>query len=124
MWKVIFLILGFASLCAVAFLCLSKVLRKVLTLLYLQNIPFHTLYVKNVSRLTRGIGCDLRLRLCRQLQSLSLYYHGRTNVGKLHTKAIRDIEMVESVPRMLVETIFQFLFGAGIAIIAIAKPAL
>ena len=31
--------------------------------------------------------------------------------------------MIESVPRLLVETIFQFLFGAGIAIIAIAMRA-
>jgi ATP-binding cassette subfamily B protein len=99
------------------------ILTVVTLLLYLQNIPMHTLYVKNVSRLTRGIGWDLRLRLCRQLQVLSLYYHGRTNVGKLHTKAIRDIEMIENVPRMLVETIFQFLFGAGVAIIAIAVRA-
>jgi ATP-binding cassette subfamily B protein len=98
-------------------------LTVVALLLYLQNIPFHTLYVKNVSRVTRGIGCDLRVRLCRQLQSLSLYYHGRASIGKLHTKAIRDIEMIENVPRLLVETAFQFILGAGIAIVAIAIRA-
>jgi len=99
------------------------VLAGISLLLYLQNIPFHTLYVKNMSRITRGLGCDLRVRLCRQLQSLSLYYHGRASIGKLHTKAIRDIEMLENVPRLLVETVFQFLFGAGIAIVAIAVRA-
>lgn len=99
------------------------VLTAVALLLYLQNIPFHTLYVKNVSRITRGLGCDLRVRLCRQLQSLSLYYHGRASIGKLHTKAIRDIEMIENVPRLLVETAFQFLLGAGVAIVAIAIRA-
>ena len=66
-----------------------------------QNLPMNVLYVRHRSRMSRGAGRDLRVRLCRQLQQLSLLYHDRTSVGKMHSKTIRDIEVIESVPHMV-----------------------
>jgi ATP-binding cassette subfamily B protein len=91
--------------------------------LYVQNVLTHTLYMKSLSRITRGFGSQLRVKLCRQLQTLSILYHGQTSLGKLHTKAIRDIELLENVPYMAVETLVGFLVGTLIAIVAIVIRA-
>lgn len=95
-----------------------------ITLLTLQNIPTHTLYARMLSDVMRGISLHLRRELCRQLQRLSLLYHHRSNIGKLHSKVIRDIEIVEQTPRLLAEQIFNFLCQVVIAVIAIGirKP--
>jgi ATP-binding cassette, subfamily B, bacterial len=95
-----------------------------IVLLTLQNIPTHILYSRMLSSVMRGISLRLRTDLCRQLQRLSLLYHNKSNIGKLHTKVIRDIEIVEQTPRLLAEQIFGFLCQVTIAVIAIAirKP--
>ncbi len=62
-----------------------------------------------LSRVVRSVGRDLRTGLCRQLQQLSLLYHDKTSVGKLHTKAIRDVEMVENMPPLFINTVLSFL---------------
>ena len=93
-------------------------------LLTLQNIPTHILYSRMLSSVMRGISLHLRTDICRQLQRLSLLYHHKSNIGKLHSKVIRDIEIVEQTPRILAEQIFGFLCQVSIAVIAIAvrKP--
>ncbi|MDF7807748.1 ABC transporter ATP-binding protein [Pontiellaceae bacterium B12219] len=92
--------------------------------LFLQNVPAAVLYTNNLVHLTRGIGLDLRIRICRQLQVLSLHYHSRSSVGSLHTKAIRDIEMVEQLPKLAFEQGYGFFLGLLVSSIAIAirKP--
>jgi len=95
-----------------------------IVLLTLQNIPTHILYSRMLSSVMRGISLQLRTDLCRQLQRLSLLYHHKASIGKLHSKVIRDIEIVEQTPRVLAEQIFGFLCQVTIALIAIAirKP--
>jgi len=95
-----------------------------IVLLTLQNIPTHILYSRMLSSVMRGISLQLRTDLCRQLQRLSLLYHHKSNIGKLHSKVIRDIEIVEQTPRILTEQIFGFLCQVSIAVIAISvrKP--
>ncbi|MCH6257707.1 ABC transporter ATP-binding protein/permease [Puniceicoccaceae bacterium K14] len=88
-------------------------------LLYLQNIPSAIWYMSNLVHFTRGIGQDLRIRICEQLQALSLYYHRRSSVGSLHSKAIRDIEILETLPRLAIEQGYSFILGITISSIAI-----
>ncbi|WP_372796137.1 hypothetical protein, partial [Pontiella sp.] len=38
--------------------------------LFLQNVPAAIFYTANLVHLTRGMGRDLRIRICRQLQVL------------------------------------------------------
>lgn len=92
--------------------------------LFLQNVPAAIFYTANLVHLTRGIGQDLRIRICRQLQVLSLHYHSQSSVGSLHTKAIRDIEMIEYLPKLAFEQGYSFFLGLLVASIAIAlrKP--
>ncbi len=89
-----------------------------------QNVPTHTLYARMLSNVMRGISLHLRRELCRQLQRLSILYHNKANIGKLHSKIIRDIEIVEQTPRILAEQVFSFVCQVTIAItvIAVRKP--
>jgi ATP-binding cassette subfamily B protein len=93
-------------------------------ILIAQNVPTHTIYARMLSDVMRGISLYLRKELCRQLQRLSILYHHKSSIGKLQSKIIRDIEVVEQTPRILAEQIFTFLCQVTIAIIAIAirKP--
>jgi len=90
---------------------LLLVYAAVAILLFLQNIPAAIFYMSNLVHVTRGIGRDLRIKICRQLQVLSLYYHSRNSVGKLHSKSIRDIEILELLPRMAIEQGYNFFLG-------------
>jgi ATP-binding cassette, subfamily B, bacterial len=96
-----------------------------IVLLTLQNIPTHVIYSRMLSDVIRGISLHLRKELCRQLQRLSLLYHHKSNIGKLHSKIIRDIEIVEQTPRIFAEQLFGFVCQVTIAVTAIAirKPA-
>ena len=93
-------------------------------ILFLQNVPTAVYYTKNIIHLTRGIGRDLRIKLCKQLQVLSLHYHSRHSVGKVHTKAVRDIEIIEQLPKLVYEQGYSFLLGLAITsvVIFISKP--
>ncbi|MEN8662512.1 MAG: ABC transporter ATP-binding protein [Lentimonas sp.] len=88
-------------------------------LLFLQNVPAAVFYTNNLVILTRGIGRDLRIKICNQLQALSLHYHSRHSVGKIHSKAIRDIEILEQLPRLAIEQGYSFFFGLLVTSIAI-----
>jgi len=90
-----------------------------------QNVPTHTIYARMLSDVMRGISFYLRKELCRQLQRLSILYHHKSSIGKMHSKIIRDIEIVEQTPRILAEQIFNFVCQVTIAIVVIAirKPA-
>lgn len=88
-------------------------------LLIVQNIPSAIFYMNNLVHITRGIGQDLRIRICEQLQSLSLYYHSRSSVGSLHSKAIRDIEILEQTPKLMIEQGYSFFLGMTISSVAI-----
>jgi ATP-binding cassette subfamily B protein len=95
-----------------------------MVILIAQNVPTHTIYARMLSDVMRGISLYLRKELCRQLQRLSILYHHKSNIGKLQSKIIRDIEIVEQTPRILAEQIFNFLCQVTIAIVAITirKP--
>lgn len=94
------------------------------TLLFLQNIPAAVYYTNNLILLTRGIGRDLRIRICKQLQVLSLRYHNRNSVGKIHSKAIRDIEIIEQLPKLAFEQGYSFFLGLLVSsvVIYLRKP--
>jgi ATP-binding cassette subfamily B protein len=96
----------------------------VMMVLVLQNIPTHVLYARMLSNVMRGISQQLRQDLCRQLQRLSVLYHHRSNIGRLHSKVIRDIEIIEQTPRIFCEQIFSFVCQVAVAVgvIAMRKP--
>ncbi|MEZ6318312.1 MAG: ABC transporter transmembrane domain-containing protein [Phycisphaerales bacterium] len=81
-----------------------------ISLALLWNIPGHTLCQRALSRVVRGRGHQLRLSVCRQLQQLSLLFHGRESSGRMHTKIVRDIDTIENSANQIAHTVCNALF--------------
>ena len=65
------------------------------TVLIVQNIPMHTLFVSMLSRVGRDLERTLRSALVTRLQQLSIAFHDRTETGRLQAKVLRDVEQVQ-----------------------------
>lgn len=59
------------------------------------NIPLHTYYISQLSRLTRRLEVRLRRALVTRLQQLSIRYYDDHDSGRLQTKVLRDVEQVQ-----------------------------
>lgn len=93
--------------------------------LLIQHVPMNWLFVNRASKIGRHTGRRLRMKVCRQLQQLSLLYHERTGVGRLQSKLIREIGFVEGFPRQFANTALNagtVMIGT-IVMIAVLAPA-
>lgn len=86
---------------------MRKILRLVLlgAVVVLQNIPTHIIYARVFSSVSRSVERNLRTALCARLQHLSMHYHTSNKMGVLQTKVLRDVENVEMMTRMLVDSL-------------------
>lgn len=82
-----------------------------------QNVFTHVIFVRVFSQIVRSIEKELRLNLCRRLQNLTIAYHTNNKIGSLQTKVLRDVENVEMLSRMLMETVPNIAFSMGTAIV-------
>lgn len=73
--------------------------------LLLINIPFHTMYVKILSKANRNVEAGLRGAMVRKLQQLSIAYHKDTQSGKIQSKVMRDVEVVTDLASHIMNTI-------------------
>ena len=80
-----------------------------------QNIPSHMLYVWLMSVPCRTVERDLRSALCTRLQHLSIPYHTTTKMGSLQNKVTRDVESIENMTRMLLDTVPHLLCSLVVA---------
>ncbi len=78
------------------------------------NIPGHTIFQHHASAITRGTGRDLRVRVCRQLQQLSLLYHGRENIGRMQSKVIRDVDTIETAANQVLIPLLAAVSGVAV----------
>lgn len=67
------------------------------------NVPLHTCYITQLSRLTRRLEGRLRQALVTRLQQLSIPYHDNVESGGLQAKVLRDVEQVQTVASQLGE---------------------
>lgn len=74
-------------------------------LLLLINIPFHTMYVKILSKANRNVEAGLRGAMVRKLQQLSITYHKDTQSGKIQSKVMRDVEVITDLAAHIMNTI-------------------
>ncbi len=81
-----------------------------------QNIPTHMYYVHLMSVPCRRVEKNLRLALCTRLQHLSIPYHTTIKVGSLQNKVTRDVENIEMMSRMLLDTFPMFACSLLVAI--------
>ncbi len=91
----------------------------------IQNIPSHVVYIKQISRIGRETGRNLRLQVCRQLQQMSLLYHERVGPGRLQSKLLRDVEKIEEFPAHLGNTLLPgiTMLVTTVVIIGVKAPA-
>ncbi|MDR0932002.1 MAG: ABC transporter ATP-binding protein, partial [Victivallales bacterium] len=83
----------------------------------LQNIPTHILYVRLMSVPCRAVEMSLRSALCTRLQHLSIPYHSQMKIGTLQSKVTRDVESIENMTRLLLDTIPMIVFTIFFAIV-------
>lgn len=67
------------------------------------NVPFHTYYITQLSKLTRRLEGRLRQALVTRLQQLSIPYHDNIESGRLQAKVLRDVEQVQTLANQLGE---------------------
>ncbi len=82
-----------------------------------QNIPTHMLYVRLMSVPCRSVEMNLRSALCTRLQHLSIPYHTSIRMGALQNKVTRDVESIENMTRMLLDSVPNIICTIAIAMI-------
>ncbi|MDD3887061.1 MAG: ABC transporter ATP-binding protein, partial [Victivallaceae bacterium] len=81
-----------------------------------QNIPTHMYYVHLMSIPCRDVEKKLRSAICTRLQQLSIPYHTATKLGELQNKVTRDVENIENMTRMLLDSMPSIFFSVAVAI--------
>lgn len=69
------------------------------------NVPFHTLFVKILSKSNRNVEAGLRGAMVRKLQQLSISFHKDTQSGKIQSKVMRDVEIITDLASHIMNTI-------------------
>lgn len=90
-------------------------------LLLLMNVPFHTLYVKILSKANRNVEAGLRGAMVRKLQQLSISYHKDTQSGKIQSKVMRDVEVVTDLAAHIMNTILGTIINLCITLVVIVS---
>jgi ATP-binding cassette subfamily B protein len=86
----------------VSFMIVNAVIMFVLIA---QNIPMHTLYARLLSSVVRQVQLVLRSALVVRLQQLSMSFHDNMLAGRLQSKVLRDVEAVQQLSSLLIDTL-------------------
>lgn len=86
-------------------------------ILVVQNVPTSILYTKYFSKAARYVEADLRSKLVRKLQILSISYHKDLQSGKLQSKVLRDVEAITVLSRMCCNTVVPVIINVAVALI-------
>lgn len=78
----------------------------IITVLLIQNIFTHTLYISILSKVQRSIEAGLRGAMIRKLQQLSVTFHKELESGKIQSKVMRDVENIETFTTQIFTTFF------------------
>lgn len=73
--------------------------------LLIMNVPFHTLYVKIISKANRNVEAGLRGAMVQKLQQLSITFHKDTQSGKIQSKVMRDVEVITDLASYIMNTV-------------------
>ena len=92
-------------------------------LLVVVNFPTALLSMRFLSRLARGLSRDLRLQVCSKIHQLSYLQQEKFRTGKLQSKAIHDIEILEQFPRIFLNQILSTALSLAIIIVSIVMRA-
>jgi len=76
-----------------------------------QNIPTNFLYFRMMIPCVRSLTYRLRAAMVRRLQQLSISYHDETEAGRLQSKLLRDVDIIEGTCWMAFESILGAAFS-------------
>lgn len=89
----------------------------VLTVVLVQNIPFHVLFVHYTSLINRHLEVRLRSALVAHLQQLSIGAYSSWPTGKLQSKLMRDVEAIQFLVDLMFRSFFDGLYMIVFAMI-------
>ncbi len=81
------------------------------------NIPFNYIYSKYISKTLRTISAGLRNSLIRKLQHLSITYYKDIESGRVQSKFIRDVEMIELLNTHFVKSVIQAILSIAFGVV-------
>ncbi len=84
--------------------------------LLIQNVPFHSLYVRLYSHAVRHVEAGLRGAMIRKLQQLSITFHKDMQSGKIQSKVMRDVEGVTGLATQILNTVLSVVVNATITL--------
>ena len=82
-----------------------------------QNIPTNFLYFRMMIPAVRSLTYRLRAAMVRRLQQLSIAYHDETEAGRLQSKLLRDVDVIEGTCWMAFESILGAVFSLATPLI-------
>lgn len=88
----------------------------IISVLLIQNIFTHTIYIALLSKVHRGIEAGLRGAMIRKLQQLSVTFHKEVESGKIQSKVMRDVENIETFTTQLFTTCLTVLVNIVISL--------
>lgn len=83
----------------------------------IQNVPTQMLHIKYLSDPVRHVEAELRSKLVRKLQIMSISYHKELQSGKLQSKILRDVEAIQFLSMQLYATLLPVIFNILVALI-------
>lgn len=83
----------------------------------IQNVPTQMLHIKYLSEPVRHVEAELRSKLVRKLQIMSISYHKELQSGKLQSKILRDVEAIQFLSMQLYATLLPVIFNILVALI-------
>ncbi len=87
--------------------------------LVIQNVPFHSLYVRMYCRAVRHVEAGLRGAMIRKLQQLSISFHKDMQSGKIQSKVMRDVEGVTGLATQMLNTVLSVVVNASITLVVV-----
>ena len=77
----------------------------------IQNIPTNFLYFRMIIPCVQNLIYRLRAAMVRRLQQLSISYHDETEAGRLQSKLLRDVDVIQGTCWMAFESILGAAFS-------------
>lgn len=87
--------------------------------LVIQNVPFHSLYVRLYCRAVRHVEAGLRGAMIRKLQQLSISFHKDMQSGKIQSKVMRDVEGITGLATQMLNTVLSVVVNATITLVVV-----
>ncbi|MBE2221852.1 MAG: ABC transporter ATP-binding protein [Anaerolineae bacterium] len=87
------------------------------------HLPASHFYMLYQSRATRGVEATLRSAIVRRLQVLSISYYNQVSRGKIQAKALRDVEVIQSMAEQVFTAMPAAILSIGIAVTITALRA-